>query len=236
MPLDITLRQLRAFITVLESGSFSEAAQTMHLSQAALSGLVKELESRLGVRLLDRNTRSVGASVVGAAFEPMARRVLAATEEAVESVTNLKDLRRGLVRVAAPEPLSCSLLPELIAGYSARYPGIDTDAFARAWRSGYLPAIDRVRLGEREWALLDTLHREILDEILPRFGLGGLSEPEREELNRVWHRLDPWPDSLGALARLNEIMPPGHRPVVHLTLTDDHPYAQAFVIIEALPE
>ena len=125
MPLDITLRQLRAFITVLESGSFSEAAQTMHLSQAALSGLVKELESRLGVRLLDRNTRSVGASVVGAAFEPMARRVLAATEEAVESVTNLKDLRRGLVRVAAPEPLSCSLLPELIAGYSARYPGID---------------------------------------------------------------------------------------------------------------
>jgi holo-[acyl-carrier protein] synthase len=39
----------------------------------------------------------------------------------------------------------------------------------------------------------------------------------------------------GALARLNEIMPPGHRPIVHLTLTDDHPYAQAFVIIEALP-
>ena len=40
----------------------------------------------------------------------------------------------------------------------------------------------------------------------------------------------------GALDRLNEIMPPGHRPVVHLSLTDDHPYAQAFVIIEALPE
>lgn len=125
MPLDITLRQLRAFIAVLESGSFSEAAQTMHLSQAALSGLIKELESRLGVRLLDRNTRSVGASVVGCAFEPMARRVLAATEDAVQSVTNLKDLRRGLIRVAAPEPLSCTLLPELIAGYAERYPGID---------------------------------------------------------------------------------------------------------------
>lgn len=125
MPLDITLRQLRAFIAVLESGSFSEAAQTMHLSQAALSGLIKELESRLGVRLLDRNTRSVAASVVGCAFEPMARRVLAATEDAVQSVTNLKDLRRGLIRVAAPEPLSCTLLPELIAGYVERYPGID---------------------------------------------------------------------------------------------------------------
>jgi DNA-binding transcriptional LysR family regulator len=112
-------------LTVLECGSFSEAADTMHLSQAALSGLVKELESRLGVRLLDRNTRSVGASVVGAAFEPMVRRVLANLDEALESVTNLKELRRGLVRVAAPETLSCTLLPELIAGYAERYPGVD---------------------------------------------------------------------------------------------------------------
>ena len=59
---EITLRQLRAFLAVLESGSFSEAANTMHLSQAALSGLVKELESRLGVRLLNRDTRNVSAS------------------------------------------------------------------------------------------------------------------------------------------------------------------------------
>lgn len=122
---EITLRQLRAFIAVLECGSFSEAAEVMHLSQAALSGLIKELESRLGVRLLDRNTRSVSVSVVGAAFEPMVRRLLNNLEEALESVTNLKELRRGLVRVAAPETLSCTLLPELIAGYGARHPGVD---------------------------------------------------------------------------------------------------------------
>lgn len=125
MAFEVTLRQLRAFITVLECGSFSVAADTMHLSQAALSGLVKELESRLGVRLLDRNTRSVSASVVGTAFEPMVRRVLADLDEALESVTNLKELRRGLVRVAAPETLSCTLLPELIAGYGERHPGVD---------------------------------------------------------------------------------------------------------------
>ncbi len=122
---EVTLRQLRAFVAVLECGSFSEAAETMHLSQAALSGLVKELESRLGVRLLDRNTRSVGPSVVGVAFEPMVRRLLVNLEEALESVTNLKELRRGLVRVAAPETLSCTLLPELIAGYGERHPGVD---------------------------------------------------------------------------------------------------------------
>jgi DNA-binding transcriptional LysR family regulator len=125
MAFEVTLRQVRAFVTVLECGSFSEAADTMHLSQAALSGLVKELESRMGVRLLDRNTRSVSASVVGAEFEPMARRVLAGLDEALESVTNLKELRRGLVRVAAPETLSCTLLPDLIARYAERYPGVD---------------------------------------------------------------------------------------------------------------
>ena len=125
MAMDVTLRQLRAYIAVLESASFSEAAKAMHLSQAALSGLIKELESRLGVRLLDRTTRKVAPSAVGEAFEPMARRVLANLDEALDNLTNLKELRRGLVRVAAPEPLSCTLLPALIAGYSEQHPGVD---------------------------------------------------------------------------------------------------------------
>lgn len=125
MSMHVTLRQLRAFVEVVESGSFSEAAKSMHLSQAALSGLIKELEDRVGVRLLDRNTRSVAPSAVGAAFEPMARRVLASLDEALDSLTNLKELRRGLVRVAAPETLSCTLMPELIATYNASHPGVD---------------------------------------------------------------------------------------------------------------
>jgi DNA-binding transcriptional LysR family regulator len=125
MAVDVTLRQLRAYLAVLEAASFSEAAKAMHLSQAALSGLIKELENRLGVRLLDRTTRKVSPSVVGEAFEPMARRVLANLDEALDSVTNLKELRRGLVRVAAPETLSCTLLPELIAMYNRRHPGVE---------------------------------------------------------------------------------------------------------------
>jgi DNA-binding transcriptional LysR family regulator len=125
MAMDVTLRQLRAYVAVLEAASFSEAAKAMHLSQAALSGLIKELENRLGVRLLDRTTRSVSRTVVGEAFEPMARRVLANLDEALESVTSLTELRRGLVRVAAPETLSCTLLPELIAKYNLSHPGVD---------------------------------------------------------------------------------------------------------------
>ena len=121
----VTLRQLQAFVAVVDTGSFSEAARSMHLSQAALSGLIRELEVRLDVRLLDRTTRSVSPSAVGQAFEPLVRRVLASLGEALDSVTNLKALRRGVVRLAAPEPLSCTLLPELIANFTARHPDVD---------------------------------------------------------------------------------------------------------------
>ena len=79
---------------------------------------------------------------------------------------------------------------------------IDWEAFADAWRAGYQPAMQRVRSGEVPWTTIDRLHREILDSLLPRFGLSSLDERERDALNRVWHRLDPWPDAVAGLARL----------------------------------
>ena len=82
------------------------------------------------------------------------------------------------------------------------YPQVDGDAFALAWREGYQPAMQRVRSGELGWTKIDDLHRLILDSILPRFGLGDLPENERRTLNRVWHRLNPWPDVVEGLSRL----------------------------------
>ena len=90
----------------------------------------------------------------------------------------------------------------IIREVQAAWPQVDAPAFADAWRAGYVPAMDRARRGEIAWTNIDGLHRTILDEIRPRFGLGDLSEPEVEALNRVWHRLDPWPDVLGGLQRL----------------------------------
>jgi 2-haloacid dehalogenase len=84
----------------------------------------------------------------------------------------------------------------------ALYPSVDGDAFALAWRAGYQPAMARVMRGEQPWALIDDLHRGVLEEILPRFGLTHLTEAERHHLNRVWHRLDAWPDSVEGLTRL----------------------------------
>jgi 2-haloacid dehalogenase len=90
----------------------------------------------------------------------------------------------------------------IVRELAALDPQIDGDAFALAWRAGYQPAMARVRSGELGWTRIDELHRMILDEILPRFGLGHLAEDERAHLNRVWHRLDPWPDAVAGLTRL----------------------------------
>jgi 2-haloacid dehalogenase len=83
-----------------------------------------------------------------------------------------------------------------------RYPQVDGNAFALAWRAGYQPAMETVRSGGRGWVALDALHRDILEGLLPRFGLDALSEAERADLNLVWHRLAPWPDSVSGLERL----------------------------------
>ena len=84
------------------------------------------------------------------------------------------------------------------------HPEVDGAAFARAWRAGYKPAMARVMSGELGWTLIDDLHRMILDEILPAFGLQHLDETQRAHLNRAWHRLAPWPDAVEGLQRLKQ--------------------------------
>jgi 2-haloacid dehalogenase len=81
---------------------------------------------------------------------------------------------------------------------------VDWANFADAWRGGYAPAMDRVRKGELPWTKLDALHRIMLDKVLIDFGVKGLSEAETDRLNRVWHRLTPWPDAVSGLTRLKK--------------------------------
>lgn len=79
---------------------------------------------------------------------------------------------------------------------------IDWPAFADDWRSLYQPSMDAVRRGNRAWRPLDTLHRESLITLISRHNITGLLEEEINHLNKAWHRLDPWPDSLEGLTRL----------------------------------
>jgi 2-haloacid dehalogenase len=79
---------------------------------------------------------------------------------------------------------------------------VDWERFADAWRAGYGPAMDRVRRGELGWTRIDALHRMILDDLLEEFRIQNLDEAEKDHLNRVWHRLEPWPDAVAGLTRL----------------------------------
>ncbi len=80
--------------------------------------------------------------------------------------------------------------------------GVDWPAFAAAWRGRYQPHLEQVRSGRRPWTTLDVLHRESLETVLREFGIAGIPAPDLEEFNRVWHRLDPWPDVIPGLTRL----------------------------------
>ena len=78
---------------------------------------------------------------------------------------------------------------------------VDAAEFALAWRAGYPLAMADVREGRLPWTNIDGLHRRILDRLLAKAGIT-LPEPEAEQLNRIWHRLNPWPDSVAGLTRL----------------------------------
>ncbi|HVB47436.1 MAG TPA: haloacid dehalogenase type II [Burkholderiales bacterium] len=95
-----------------------------------------------------------------------------------------------------------SIIRELRKLGRAKRLTVNWAAFADAWRAGYRPAMARVRRGELPWSTIDALHRVILDEVLKQFGVDGLSEQELQQLNRVWHRLRPWPDARASLQRL----------------------------------
>ncbi len=88
----------------------------------------------------------------------------------------------------------------------AKRKGVTLDAakFADSWRAGYGPSMNKVRSGELPWTKLDTLHRMILDKILADYKLTGLSDEEKDALNRAWHRLAPWPDAVAGLTRLKK--------------------------------
>lgn len=74
--------------------------------------------------------------------------------------------------------------------------------FANQWRRHYLEATVAVGKGEHEYTTCAEIHRERLDQLIVEYGLTALSETERAEFNKAWHRLDPWPDAVEGLTRL----------------------------------
>ena len=95
-----------------------------------------------------------------------------------------------------------SIIKDLEGFGRAKGSTADWTALTDAWRAGYQPAMDKVRSGALGWTHIDVLHRMVLDELLVKFKITGLSEADKVHVNRVWHRLNGWPDSSEGLTRL----------------------------------
>lgn len=122
--MNVTVKQIRGFVSVAEHGSFTRAAQTLRMTQSALSALVRELEDELGIRLFDRTTRRVELTEVGREFRASAHKLLADLDHAVHNAHELVERRRGRLTVAAPPLLAAMMLPHAIAAFEREYPGI----------------------------------------------------------------------------------------------------------------
>jgi DNA-binding transcriptional LysR family regulator len=119
-----TLRQMRAFVAVAKTGNFTLAAQYMHVTQSALSGLIKELEQTLGARVVDRSTRRIALTSMGKELYPLFSQMIDDLDRALANIADQAQLRKGIVRVAAPQLMACTLLPQAIAAWRGHHPDV----------------------------------------------------------------------------------------------------------------
>lgn len=121
----ITLRQLRVFQSVALARNFSRAGEQVGLTQPAVSRAISELESQLGLRLLDRSTREVELTEAGTRLAQRLPRVLQDLDDVLAEVSGLASDRSGRVRVASNPTVSAHLMPACLAACRQRHPGID---------------------------------------------------------------------------------------------------------------
>lgn len=122
--MNLTLKQVHAFLAVAKAGSFTGAAGHLHLTQSAVSVLISELERVFGLRLFDRTTRLVALTDAGREFLPVAEKVVADLRGAIASSRDLAAQKRGRVAIAATPLMSSLLLPGAIARYAVLQPGV----------------------------------------------------------------------------------------------------------------
>lgn len=118
---------MQAFARVVETGSFTKAAATLHMSKTSVTQLVQQLEARLRVRLLNRTTRKVNVTADGAAYYERVVRLLADMDDAETSLSSASALPRGKLRLDVPSPLARLILIPALPDFHARYPDIQLD-------------------------------------------------------------------------------------------------------------
>jgi LysR family carnitine catabolism transcriptional activator len=122
--MNITIKQIRAFLAVVEVNSFAEASELLHLSQPALSITIKNLEESVGGKLLARSTRSLALTPEGEVFLPVAKRLLADFDTAFIELLELFSLKRGNLSLAVMPSFASTHLPQHLLSFNKQHPAI----------------------------------------------------------------------------------------------------------------
>lgn len=163
--MNITLRQLRAFVTLARSPSFNEASELLHLSQSALSVAIKKMEQEVGGSLFSRSTRSLELSPEGRNFLPTAQRLLADWDEAFDDLGRSFSLQQGKISVAVMPSFAMNQFPEALASFQREYPTLNIGVEDVVMEA----TIEAVRSGQADLGI--TFEPEQLDgvEFTPLF-------------------------------------------------------------------
>jgi DNA-binding transcriptional LysR family regulator len=118
---------MRLYVEVIHDGNFSTAAERLGLSKQFVSRRIAALETRLGVRLLNRTTRRLSPTTLGLQYHELAGAIVAAAEEADRAVSIHSSQLKGRLRLAAPLSYGLSFLPDVVSGFMAQYPDAEID-------------------------------------------------------------------------------------------------------------
>ncbi len=182
--MNVSLRQLRALVALARTGSFTQAAGSLHVTQSALSGLIKELESALGVRLVDRNTRSISLTEVGRSFVPLVEKTLQVNVKGYFELSALAAKRMkkngggAIVNVASINGIRPGSFQGIYSITKAAVINM-TQSFAKEcapWGirvNAMLPGLTETR-----FASALTHNAQLMKNVLPQIPLGRTAQPE----------------------------------------------------------
>lgn len=187
------VRALRYCLAIASLGSFTRAAESLHVAQPALSVAIKKLEAELGVTLFVRKARRVEPTVEGAILLQRAERIFAEIDSAITQIADVVELRTGVVRVGMPPMFGLAYFPELIAGFHAAYPGItmliiegSADEIGRLLDLGTIDlALLESRRVRSQWRQIVVGKEEMVLCVSPGHALASRKSVRADELDKL---------------------------------------------------
>ena len=122
--MEFDLRQLEAFVSVVDNGGFGAASRVLHLSQAAVSERIANLENAIDMRLLDRHSREIRPTAIGRRFYVLARELLEHRNSIYLELAELAGVVRGILNIGASTIPGEYILPQLLPGFLSRHPSV----------------------------------------------------------------------------------------------------------------